>query len=132
LNLLLLAQGLHVKYTRPTHPVLGASVKKTDDGWQIERVNTGSMAQRAGLAPQDILVSINRHKITQKPDEMLREWKHMSNLVTHYWRDDVLYASSLENKIMPSQRGTYQIERTGKPSTSTWPQSTPHINLDEK
>ena len=124
LNLLFLHQGLHVKYTRPAHAQFGASFKKSDDGWLIERVYTGGMAQRAGLAPQDILISINRHKITKKPDEALRDWKRLDGLVVHYWRDGVLYASQLDNQITPAQSGEYHIERTEKPTVSTWPLAT--------
>ena len=124
LNLLFLHQGLHVKYTRPAQAKFGASFKKSDDGWLVERVYTGGMAQRAGLAPQDILISINRHKITKKPDEALRDWKRLDGLVVHYWRDGVLYATQLDNSITPEQSGEYHIERTDKPTVSTWPLAT--------
>ena len=124
LNLLLVAHDLHLKYTRPAHPEFGASFKKTEDGWLIERVLTDSMAQRAGLTAQDILIAINQFKITQKPDEVLRDWKHTRSLTAHYWRDGVLLSTTLNNTITPAQIGTYRLEHTDRATQSTWPLAT--------
>ena len=124
LNLLLVAHGLHLKYTRPTQPEFGASFKKTEQGWLVERVFTNGMAQRASLAPQDILIAINGHAISEKPDDSLRDWKHTRRLTAHYWRDGVLQTTTLNNTITPAQIGTYRLERTDRTTPSTWPLAT--------
>jgi predicted metalloprotease with PDZ domain len=124
LNLLCLPHGLHLKYTRPTQPEFGASFKKIEQGWLIERVFTNGMAQRAGLAPQDILIAINGHAISEKPDDSLHDWKHMRSLTAHYWRDGVLQTTTLNNTITPAQIGTYRLERTDRATQSTWPLTT--------
>jgi len=124
LNLLCLPHGLHLKYTRPTQPEFGASFKKIEQGWLIERVFTNGMAQRAGLAPQDILIAINGHAISEKPDDSLHDWKHMRSLTAHYWRDGVLQTTTLNNTITPAQIGTYRLERTDRATQSTWPLAT--------
>lgn len=123
LNLLLLSHGLHVKHLAPTSSQLGASVKKCDLGWQIDRVYTDGIAERTGLAPQDILVAFNRIKLDKTPDETLREWPLNTDLVVHYWRDGVLGAYALHNQITPNQSANYQIERIRPQATSKWPQA---------
>ena len=123
LNLLCLSHGLHLKYTRPNQAEFGASFKKIEQGWLIERVLTGGMAQRAGLAPQDVLIAIDNHAITEKPDDSLRDWKHLRHLTAHYWRDGVLQTTTLNNVITPAQIGTYRLERTDRehPQLGHWP-----------
>ena len=90
----------------------------------VERVFTNGMAQRASLAPQDILIAINGHAISEKPDDSLRDWKHTRRLTAHYWRDGVLQTTTLNNTITPAQIGTYRLERTDRTTPSTWPLAT--------
>ncbi len=111
LNLLFLSHGWHVKYTHPKTSQLGASVKKTDAGWLLERVATNSIAERASLAPQDVLVALNRFKLDKHPDEVLSDWPLNTDMVAHYWRDGVLKACALRNQISLKQKGIYHIER---------------------
>ncbi len=126
LNLLLLTQGLHLKYTPATVAELGAAVKRTPDGWLIERVLSGSIAEQAGLAPQDVLVALNHFKLDQKPDECLAQQPRNAEVSLHFWRDGVLHHSSLRNRIASAQIGHFKIETAAHAFKLTaWPNAVP-------
>ena len=124
LNLLLLTQGLHLKYSPPKSPELGAALKKTAEGWLVERVASDSMAERAGIAPQDVLIALNRFKLSQKPDELLANHSRNATIPLSFWRDGVLHNTTLLNRIFPTQLGHFKIETSPRAfKLTTWPKS---------
>ena len=126
LNLLLLTQGLHLKYTRPSAAELGATLKQTSDGWLVERVLSDSLAEQIGLAPQDVLIAFNRFKLNQKPDELLTQHPRNNEITLHFWRDGVLHQTNLHNRIVPAQMGHFKIETaTHAFKLTSWPNAVP-------
>ena len=126
LNLLLLTQGLHLKYSPPKSPELGAALKKTAEGWLVERVASDSMAERAGIAPQDVLIALNRFKLNQKPDELLANHSRNATIPLSFWRDGVLHNTTLLNRIFPTQLGHFKIETSPRAfKLTTWPGALP-------
>ena len=126
LNLLLLTQGLHLKYSPPLSPELGAALKKTAEGWLVERVASDSMAERAGIAPQDVLIALNRFKLSQKPDELLANHSRNATIPLSFWRDGVLHNTILLNRIFPAQLGHFKIETSPRAfKLTTWPGALP-------
>ena len=124
LNLLLLTQGLHLKYKTPKTVELGAALKKVDDGWLVERVASGSWAERSGIAPQDVLIALNRFKLEKKPDELFEQHPANALLELTFWRDGVLHNSSISNRVLKSQIGQFQIEPSSPTlKSSQWPNS---------
>ena len=104
LNLLLLTQAWHLKYSPPKSPELGAALKKTAEGWLVERVASDSMAERAGIAPQDVLIALNRFKLNQNRTSY---WPiiHAMRRYPVLWRDGVLHNTTLLNRIFPRAIG---------------------------
>ena len=126
LNLLLLTQGLHLKYSPPKSPELGAALKKTAEGWLVERVASDSMAERAGIAPQDVLIALNRFKLNQKPDELLANHSRNATIPLSFWRDGVLHNTALLNRIFRTQLGHFKIETSPRAfKLTTWPGALP-------
>ena len=126
LNLLLLSQGLHLKYTRASSPELGAALKQTADGWLVERVLSGSMAEQVGLAPQDVLIALNRFKLDKKPDELLAQFPRQSYVSLHFWRDGALHQTALRNAVTRAQMGHFKIETAPHAFKLTaWPNALP-------
>lgn len=126
LNLLLLTQGLHLKYRRPHSAELGAALKKTEGGWLVERVASDSMAERAGLAAQDVLIALNRFKLDKKPDDCFANYPRGSALGLTFWRDGILHQTTVRNAVLRSQSGHFAIETASHAVNLTaWPQALP-------
>ena len=130
LNLLLLTQGLHLKYHAPKQPQLGVSSKKTSDGWLIERVLSDGLAERAGLAPQDTLIAVNQLRLKRAPDEALKNHPQNSRIALTFWRDDVLKSTSITQRIPSTQIGEFKIEPSPKAfQTTAWPRANAHRDI---
>lgn len=110
INLLLLPHGWHLKH-QTAAPEFGAQMHKTDDGWLIGAVKTNSVAERAGLAPQDTLVALNRFKLTQKPDQILAEYPADIPLSIDYWREGVLHTTTLPQRLPHREAGHFHLHR---------------------
>ncbi|MGL4767242.1 MAG: M61 family metallopeptidase [Formosimonas sp.] len=77
---------------------LGASVSKTDGGYAITRVFNNGAAQKAQLAPDDILLAVDTLKLTATPDEVLAQYPLGQAITVHFWRDGVLSSTVLVNQ----------------------------------
>ncbi|GHA75992.1 PDZ domain-containing protein [Formosimonas limnophila] len=86
---------------------LGATVKKVDGGYQIIRIHNRSAAQKAALAPDDVLLTFNRLKLKQTPDESLSHYAIGHTITVHYLRDDTLCQASFINQSAP--HGLYEL-----------------------
>lgn len=121
---LLLGQKLQLVETPPSHAELGASLRKTAEGWLVERVGSESIAEQAGLAPQDILIALNRLKLEQKPDDLFPCYPAEAALSLSFWRDGRLVETTLFNRIHSGQKGHFRIEdNTETSSSATWPKA---------
>jgi predicted metalloprotease with PDZ domain len=126
LNLLLLTQGLHLKYSPPKTAQLGATLKKTGEGWLVERVLSDSMAERANLSPQDILIAMNRFKLDKNPDDLFAQYARNAAIPLAFWRDGVLHNTQVRNRIVPSQIGHFKLETAPRTFKLTaWPKALP-------
>jgi len=77
-------------------PYIGAQYKSLPLGVKITQVIESSPAANAGLAVNDILVSVNHIQVSEKSLQQLAD--HVSEntqLPCHYFRDDQLYTSEL-------------------------------------
>lgn len=94
LDELLHANGMMLR--NQTQPIeLGAAVQKCDGGYQVTRVFDGGSAQQAKLAPNDILLSFDRIKLTQKPDEILAQCQLQQKIKVHFLREGMLQKTTL-------------------------------------
>ena len=126
LNLLLLTQGLHLKYNPRKTAQLGATLKKTTEGWLVERVLSDSMAERAGVAPQDVLIAMNRFKLDKTPDDLFVQYARNATIPLAFWRDGILHNTQLRNRIVRSQIGHFKIETAPRAFKLTaWPKALP-------
>lgn len=86
---------------------LGATSKKIDGGWQIQRVLNDSAAQHAGLAPDDVLLTFDRFRLNAAPDDVLARIDIGASVTVHFLRDDVLHDTTLINS--PAPHGVYEL-----------------------
>ncbi len=86
---------------------LGATSKKVDAGWQIQRVLNDSAAQKAGLAPDDVLLTFDRIRLNAAPDDVLARIDIGAQVTVHFLRDDVLHDTTLINS--PAPHGVYAL-----------------------
>ena len=86
---------------------LGATSKKVDGGWQIQRVLNDSAAQNAGLAPDDVLLTFDRTRLNATPDDVLARIQIGAQVAVHFLRDDVLHDTILINS--PAPHGVYAL-----------------------
>lgn len=100
---------LGVALSEPKNSVaqLGATSKKTDGGWQIQRVLNNGAAQNAGLAPDDVLLTFDRIRINAAPDDVLARVNIGAQVMVHFLRDDVLHHTTLINS--PAPHGVYAL-----------------------
>jgi predicted metalloprotease with PDZ domain len=77
-------------------PYIGAQYKSLPIGVQITQVIESSPAAQAGLAVNDVLVSVNNIRVSEKSLQQLAEHLHENAKVTcHYFRDDQLITSEI-------------------------------------
>lgn len=105
---LLAAHGVELSEPKNSVAQLGATSKKIDCGWQIQRVMNNSAAQNAGLAPDDVLLTFNRLRLTAAPDDVLARIPINESIAVHYLRDDVLKETTLFNS--PAPHGVYELK----------------------
>ena len=77
-------------------PYIGAQYKRMALGVQITQVIESSPAAEAGLAVNDILVSVNNIRVSEKSLQQLAE--HLPEntpVICHYFRDDQLISSQI-------------------------------------
>ena len=77
---------------------LGATVKKVDGGYQIVRVLNDGAAQKSCLAPDDVLLTFDKIKLTSTPDDVLNNHPIGAKITVHFLRDDVLHETTLVNQ----------------------------------
>lgn len=109
LKMLLATQGVMLSEPVATVAQLGATTKKIDGGWQINRVLNGSAAQLAGLSPDDVLIAFDKLRLNVAPDDALAKIQIGANVCVHYWRDDVLAMTTFINS--PAPHGVYSLSR---------------------
>ena len=92
---------------------LALGMRHTDsNGWiKITHVLDGGLAQLAGLAPNDLLSSINRQRLTNaRIDQVLASLKESQKMTFHYFRQDKEYHSTIDlNLNCPPQ---YELKYT--------------------
>lgn len=88
---------------------LGAAVKKSEGGYLIQRVLNHSAAQKVGLAPDDVLLTFNKHKIKESPDVALSYFKEGEQITIHFLRDDVLRQVQIKNQC--AKTGLFSLVR---------------------
>ena len=103
------AHNMSLSKPRATVAQLGASVKKVDGGYQVQRISNRSAAQQAGLAPDDVLIAFNGFKLKQTPDECLARIELGTEVNVHFMREDVLQQSIFTNQAAP--HGVYELKR---------------------
>ncbi|TDR32380.1 M61 family metallopeptidase [Hydromonas duriensis] len=103
---LLTQHGMLISEPKSSIAQLGASTKKVDGGWQIQRVLNGSAAQQAGLAPDDVLIAFDTLRLNQSPDDTLAKINIGVEVSVYYFRDDVLQKTKLVNA--PAPHGVYE------------------------
>ena len=101
------ANGLNLTQEPTSAPALGATLTKIDGGYQITRVANHGAAQRAGLAPDDVLIAFDQLKLTQPPEATLARYPLNHAITVHFWRDDALQHTTLRNA--PAPHGAYQL-----------------------
>jgi predicted metalloprotease with PDZ domain len=101
------ANGLNLTHEPANAPALGATVTKSDGGYQITRVANHGAAQQAGLAPDDLLIAFDQLKLTQPPEATLARYPLNHAITVHFWRDDALNHTILHNA--PAPHGAYQL-----------------------
>lgn len=97
----LATQGVLISEPKDSVAQLGATSKKVDGGWQIQRVLSDGAAQRASLAPDDVLLTFDRLRLNAAPDDVLGRIAIGAPVTVHYLRDDVLHDTVLINAAAP-------------------------------
>lgn len=103
------AHNMSLSKPRATVAQLGASVKKVDGGYQVQRISNRSAAQQTGLAPDDVLIALNGFKLKKNPDECLARIELGTEVTVHFMREDVLQQSTFTNQAAP--HGVYELKR---------------------
>ena len=82
------------------------------DGWlKITHVLDGGIAQLVGLAPNDILSSINNQRITsQRIDQILESLKDSQKITFHFFRQDQGYQATTPLVLNPPPQ--YELKLT--------------------
>lgn len=81
---------------------LALGMRYTDsNGWiKVTHVLDGGIAQRAGLAPNDLIGSINQQRITNaRMDQVLGSLVNSKKITFHYFRQDKEYQTSVDLKL---------------------------------
>jgi predicted metalloprotease with PDZ domain len=103
------ANGMSLTQTKSNVAQLGATIKKVDGGYQIMRVLNNGAAQKANLAPDDVLLTFDSLKLNTTPDDALKHFKTNQTITVHFLRDDVLCSTTLVTQV--SAQGIYQLAR---------------------
>ena len=94
---------------------LALGMRYTDsNGWiKVTHVLDGGMAQQAGLAPNDLIGSINQQRITSaRIDQVLGSLVNSKKITFHYFRQDKEYQTSVALKLdCPAQ---YELKQSKK------------------
>lgn len=81
---------------------LALGMRYTDHhGWiKVTHVLDGGIAQQAGLAPNDLMSSINHQRLTNtRMDQVLASLKSSKKITFHYFRQDKEYQSTIALKL---------------------------------
>ncbi len=100
---------------------LGFTYLNTSEGLKVKQVIEGRSAQKAGLAPDDLIVAINRRKIdVNDPQKLIDMEKTGVVIPIHIFRDDVLY--TLDFRLSPAIKDTAYLsfEPTKKNEIQKW------------
>jgi predicted metalloprotease with PDZ domain len=94
---------------------LALGMRYTDSaGWiKVTHVLDGGMAQQAGLAPNDLIGSINQQRMTSaRIDQVLGSLVHSKKIAFHYFRQDKEHQASVALKLdCPAQ---YELKQPKK------------------
>ena len=101
--------GMNLTQTESNIAQLDATVKKVDGGYQIMRVLNHGAAQKANLAPDDVLLTFDSLKLNTTPDDVLKHFKTNQTITVHFLRDDVLCSTTLVTQV--SAQAIYQLAR---------------------
>lgn len=84
---------------------LGFTYTDTPTGLRVKQVFDNSAAQQSGLAPDDMIVAMNRTKPSKSNVQRIVDLeKKNTSIPIHIFRDDVLH--TLQFKIEPAQKNT--------------------------
>jgi len=94
---------------------LALGIRYTDSsGWiKLTHVLDGGIAQQAGLAPDDLIGSINQQRITNtRMDQVLGSLVNSKKITFHYFRQDKEHQASVALKLdCPAQ---YELKQSKK------------------
>jgi predicted metalloprotease with PDZ domain len=98
-------------------PALGAALESVPGGSRITTVADGGAAQRAGLAPGDIIAAIDRYRVTMDTiQDRLGRYEEEDVVSVSYFRDDELCETSLTVTSPPLDTCYFEIDATPAPA----------------
>jgi predicted metalloprotease with PDZ domain len=78
---------------------------KTSKGFKVKQVIESRAAQKAGIAPDDLIIAINRRQIDLNDPQKLIDMEKTGEVIPiHIFRDDVLY--TLDFQLIPASKDT--------------------------
>ncbi|MDC3408868.1 PDZ domain-containing protein [Burkholderiales bacterium] len=84
---------------------LGLTYLKTSKGFKVKQVIESRAAQKAGIAPDDLIIAINRRQIDLNDPQKLIDMEKTGGVIPiHIFRDDVLY--TLDFQLIPASKDT--------------------------
>ncbi len=100
-------------------PWFGAAVKSTDGGLRLLQVSNGSPAERAGLAPGDVLIAVEQYRVTDDSlDDLLARHATSDSVQVHLFRNGRLESATLPIGLAPSD--TAQLDVTDPTRLEQW------------